>query len=127
MDAYRENDCRGDCLQWGGLYLDWNGETMRIAKNARLFRLAPSVRFFEGRRFTALQYVHRDGSAIAAPVAALIWGKATGEIETVYTRPEFRGQGLARQLLAMARACVAPVRHSPHLTPDGAAWAAKVG
>lgn len=127
MDNYKETDCRGDCLQWGGMGIDWAGQWLKPARNARLFQLAPSVRLFESAGFYALQFVHHDGGAIAEPVAGLVWCKATGEIETVYTMPEFRGRGLARDLLAVARACVGPVRHSQHQTPAGAAWAEKVG
>lgn len=127
MDAYRENDCRGDCLQWGGVGIDWAGDWLRPARNAKLFQLAPAVRFFEGRRFYALQYVVHDGSQISYPIAGLVWEKEGGEIQTVYVLPELRGGGIAKDLLAVARACVGPVCHSSNCTAAGAAWAAKVG
>lgn len=126
MKNFNETDCRGDCLQWGGMGVDWAGDWLRPAKNARVFTLAPSVRLFEGASFYALQYVHFDGG-IRYPVAGLVWSKQTGEIETVYTMPAFRGQGLARDLLAVGRACVGTIRHSQNLTPAGQEWVNKVG
>lgn len=49
-------------------------------------------------------------------------GKRGYTIKAVYTAKECRRQGLARDMLAYARACGLKISHSQHLTTDGQAW-----
>lgn len=64
------------------------------------------------------------------PVSALfldpLGQKRTYTIKAVYTAPQERRKGKARELLAVARMLIGTVKHSDDLTVTGLAWRDKV-
>lgn len=77
----------------------------------------------------SIRYVYAEnGTPLAALqlVREVTRGKRRlhATIANVYTEASFRRRGLATKLLACALQDLALVRHSEHLTEDGAAWAA---
>lgn len=117
-------DCRGDALAIAPSGLEWNDDILwpSPCKGLSMY----PVQYLKGDRFSALRY-RVDNGQWREPVSALIWETRTGIIEQVMTLPEYRGQGIAKQLLALARAHIGTIRHSENLTHDGKAWAHKVG
>lgn len=94
-------------------------------------RMASSIRVLP------MQYVSTGGlifpglsgvAAYAGPtkVGELVWNDATGEITQVEVQAEYRRQGIATQMLTLARSIDARVHHSTTLSQDGAAWSQKV-
>ena len=83
------------------------------------------------RLFTDLE--HRQRIVLysdSKPVSALLLekiGQYTGYvIKGVYTVPEERRKGYAKQLLALSRFYLGKVRHSEHLTKEGELWVKSV-
>ena len=70
------------------------------------------VRYVDGKPVSALQIVSRDGE--------------NGQIANVYTVPEYRKQGFAKDLLDRARQGFESISHSKDLSSLGAIWKGKV-
>ncbi|NBT57356.1 N-acetyltransferase [bacterium] len=71
------------------------------------------VRYVAGKPVSALQVVSRDGM--------------NGHVANVYTLPEYRKQGFAKELLDRARQGFESITHSKDLSTLGAIWKGKVG
>lgn len=70
------------------------------------------VRYVDGNPVSAIQIVSKDGK--------------NGQIANVYTLPEYRKQGLARELLDRAKQGFEKIVHSKDLSGLGAIWKQKV-
>jgi ribosomal protein S18 acetylase RimI-like enzyme len=70
------------------------------------------VRYVGEKPVSALQIVSKDGK--------------NGNIANVYTLPEYRKQGFARELLDRARQGFESITHSKDLSSLGAIWKGKV-
>ena len=70
------------------------------------------VRYIQGKPVSAIQIVSKDGK--------------NGSIANVYTLPEYRKQGFARELLNRARQGFESITHSKDLSSLGAIWKGKV-
>ena len=79
-----------------------------------------------GNQYACLRYTVEEGSHRFC-AGVLCWDTLTGIVESVAVHPDYRRQGIARQLLAIGRAYCGHIRHSENLTPDGHAWAHSVG
>lgn len=82
-----------------------------------------SVRIFECTNSQRVRVIVCDTSGAIAGLMVNPHGrKRTYTIEAVYTEPNHRRKGLARQLLAVARLTLGTVQHNENLTIDGKAW-----
>ena len=70
------------------------------------------VRYVDGTPVSALQIVSSDGK--------------NGQVANVYTLPEYRKQGFARELLDRAKQGFESITHSKDLSSLGAIWKQKV-
>lgn len=65
-------------------------------------------------------------NTVSEPVSALfldpLGQKRTYTVKAVYTAPQERRQGLARQLLAVSRLLIGTVKHGQDFTDDGLLW-----
>jgi len=70
------------------------------------------VRYVNGEPVSAIQIVSKDGK--------------NAQIANVYTRPEYRRQGFAKELLNRAKQGFEFITHSKDLSTLGAIWKTKV-
>lgn len=70
------------------------------------------VRYVDGKPVSALQIVSSDGR--------------NGQVANVYTLPEYRKQGFARELLDRAKQGFESITHSKDLSSLGAIWKQRV-
>lgn len=66
------------------------------------------------------------------PLGSMTWDSGSGEIRGIYADREHRHQGIATSLYkhastALDQRTVVPPAHSSYRTPEGDAWAKKVG
>lgn len=118
-------DCRGDLFAPIFAGLEWQGDIL-TPTGCKALSAFPGIQYAKGTRYHCVRYTIAEGSHRFC-VAVLCWDGLTGAIESVHVLPDYRRQGIARQLLALARHAGFTVRHSDDLTPDGQAWAQSVG
>lgn len=71
------------------------------------------VYYIDGKPVSAIQIVSRDGK--------------NAQIANVYTLPEYRRQGIAKELLNRAKQGFESIKHSQDLSTLGSIWKSKVG
>lgn len=95
-------------------------------KSSAYTSFAPNVIIFTSNHAQTCRLLVRD-SKTCKYVSGLLLNRLHGskvyDIVGVYTDPDYRRQGLAKGLLAVAKVCFKDVRHSPHLTEFGQKFA----
>lgn len=84
----------------------------------------PQVKVYKCIDTNRHRLVAHDSDGV--PVSALLVNPhnrvRTYQVDAVYTLPEARRQGYAKQLLAVARHTLGTVNHSQNMTKNGLAW-----
>jgi hypothetical protein len=84
----------------------------------------PTVKIYECKDTRKIRLVAYN--AVGLPVSGLIINPynrvRTYQIDAIYTRERFRRQGMAKQLLLVARYTFGTVNHNDNLTISGRLW-----
>lgn len=94
----------------------------KLVESKQKHNFGPSVHILKATNGSyRFCYVSQNGCCLE-PYGACLVVDETGTIESVYTMPEHRRQGIAKQLLAIAKVYVGDVKHSDNLTTEGRLW-----